>query len=112
VSDVVEHPVKTERDAWRKTIAPLAARLRVAAALPGTSASWNSVGSKAFLEILKEMAWKLDVVVPRRIAALEAELDAARAAQVEAEARVAALEAEIRAGARRGGRSWRERLGL
>jgi hypothetical protein len=83
---------------WRATIAPLAARLRVAAAFPGLSASWNSTGSRAFLEILESMAWKLDVAAPRRIAELEAERDEALARLREMEARISELEVRLSAG--------------
>lgn len=74
-------------ETWGDAIAPLARKLRVAAALPGFDARWNSVGAKAFLRILEAMAHKLDVVAPARIAELEKERDAAltRLAEVEAE---------------------------
>lgn len=74
-------------ETWGDAIAPLARKLRVAAALPGFDARWNSVGAKAFLQILEAMAHKLDVVAPARIAELEKERDAAltRLAEVEAE---------------------------
>lgn len=92
MKDVVD---KGDVGGWRATIAPLAARLRVAAAFPGLSASWNSAGSRAFLEILESMAWKLDVAAPRRIAELEAERDEALARLREMEARIAELEDRV-----------------
>ena len=74
---------------WGEAIAPLAQKLRVAAALPGTSASWNSTGARAFLKLLEEMAHKLDVVAPTRIDALREERDAALARLADTEAELA-----------------------
>jgi hypothetical protein len=62
---------------WRETIAPMTQRLRVTAALPGFEARWNSVGARAFLSVLEEMAHKLDVVAPARIEELRRERDLA-----------------------------------
>lgn len=83
--------------AWREVIAPLAQRLRVAAALPGTSASWNSTGSKAFLTILEAMAHKLDVVAPEKIEELRRERDAALDRLAETEAALAAAQDQVAA---------------
>lgn len=84
-------------ETWSEAVAPLARKLRVAAALPGFEARWNSVGARAFLEILEAMAHKLDVVAPARIAELERERDAACARLKEAEAALAAAQRRIRA---------------
>lgn len=70
---------------WGEAVAPLARKLRLAAALPGTSASWNSAGSKAFLHLLEEMVHKLDVDAPARISELRAERDTALDRLAEAE---------------------------
>jgi len=82
---------------WGEAVAPLARKLRVAAALPGFDARWNSTGAKAFLQILEAMAHKLDVVAPARIAELEKERDAALTRLAEAEAGLARAQQRIRA---------------
>jgi hypothetical protein len=84
-------------ETWGDAIAPLARKLRVAAALPGFDARWNSVGAKAFLQILEAMAHKLDVVAPARIAELEKERDAALTRLAEVEAELAREQQRIRA---------------
>lgn len=84
-------------ETWSAAVEPLARKLRVAAALPGFDARWNSAGARAFLEILEAMAHKLDVVAPERIAELERERDAACARLKEAEAALAAAQRRIRA---------------
>ena len=81
---------------WGDAVAPLARKLRLAAALPGTSASWNSAGSKAFLHLLEEMAHKLDVVAPARINELRAERDTALDRLAEAEMALAEARSRIR----------------
>lgn len=55
-----------EEGTWGEAIAPLARKLRVAAALPGFDTRWNSAGARAFLQILEAMAHKLDVVATAR----------------------------------------------
>jgi hypothetical protein len=80
---------------WREAIAPFAQRLRVAAALPGFEARWNSVGAKALLSVLEEMARKLDLVAPARIEELRRERDAALARLAETEAALAAAQDQI-----------------
>jgi len=78
-----------EEGTWGEAIAPLARKLRVAAALPGFDARWNSAGARAFLQILEAMAHKLDVVAPARIGALREERDAALARLADTEAELA-----------------------
>jgi hypothetical protein len=80
---------------WREAIAPFAQRLRVAAALPGFEARWNSVGAKAFLIILEDMSRKLDVVAPARIEELRRERDLAVARLVMTERELAEARARI-----------------
>lgn len=77
-----------EEGGWREAIAPFTQRLRVAASLPGFEARWNSLGARAFLSVLEEMARKLDLVAPARIAELRRERDLAVA-------RLEAMEREL-----------------
>ena len=99
-----------DRGPWRDAVDPHVKRLQIAAHFPGVSASWNSAGAAALKELIEGMAWKLDVVAPKRIADVRAERDAARdelaRTQLElimARARIEELEARMARKRRRTG---------
>jgi len=93
---LTEEEPKTQARSWKSLIAPLSQRLRLASMFPGLHASWDSVGSKAFLEIIERMAYKLDIVAPQTIDRMSRERDEALlvAQQMEAELMAARLRIE------------------